>query len=88
VLSSLVLAAAASLPPQARAEEASENSPLVARLFAKSELLREERRKERLQAHYSKIYTDYFDFVDGSRRDDTKLSANGKAIRSWLDANK
>ena len=60
--------------------------PRAAGLRAKSEALREQRRKERLDAYNVKNFGDYFDFVAGAQREG-KLTDNDKAIRAWLETN-
>ena len=51
-------------------------------LKAKSDALREQRKRERLEAYTLKNFGDYFDFVEGSQRGE--LTENDKAIRAWL----
>lgn len=63
----LLLAGASSSWPAA-AQEEEQVSPLIARLKAKSDSLREERRVERLDAYNRRNFSDYMEFELGSGR--------------------
>jgi hypothetical protein len=65
----------------------SDTSPFIQALKAKSDSLRDQRKKERLEAYYRKVFTDYFEFEAG---DNATAKARGissetnEKIRKWL----
>ena len=63
-------------------------SPFVQDLLAKTEALKEQRKKERLNDYYRRNYTDYFSFQAGSNMNVQGLSKGTQEdIKKWLQEN-